>query len=213
MSEENLGAALDTEYATHQKDIAIKTLGSRTHLSIAKIAKLLEHKEHGATIGSITLDELLVVAAGATTDAPVATTDAPVATKPAKAAKAPKAAKATKPAKEAKATKPAKEAKAAKPAKEAKAAKTNGAAKPAKAAKAPKTASAKGGKKPRLVRDVAYKEVKAALKAHKGAASNGDLVNATDYTAVQVRTFLNELIEKGEVTYEGKGRGTKYDLA
>jgi len=206
MSEENLGAALDTEYATHQKDIAIKTLGSRTHLSIAKIAKLLEHKEHGATIGSITLDELLVVAAGATTDAPVAT-------KPAKAAKAPKAAKATKPAKEAKATKPAKEAKAAKPAKEAKAAKTNGAAKPAKAAKAPKTASAKGGKKPRLVRDVAYKEVKAALKAHKGAASNGDLVNATDYTAVQVRTFLNELIEKGEVTYEGKGRGTKYDLA
>jgi len=207
MSEENLGAALDTEYATHQKDIAIKTLGSRTHLSIAKIAKLLEHKEHGATIGSITLDELLVVAAGATTDAPVATTDAPVATKPAKAAKAPKAAKAAKPAKEAKAAKPAKEAKAAK------AAKTNGAAKPAKAAKAPKTASAKGGKKPRLVRDVAYKEVKAALKAHKGAASNGDLVNATDYTAVQVRTFLNELIEKGEVTYEGKGRGTKYDLA
>jgi len=205
MSEENLGAALDTEYATHQKDIAIKTLGSRTHLSIAKIAKLLEHKEHGATIGSITLDELLVVAAGATTDAPVATTDAPVATKPAKAAKAPKAAKATKPAKEAKAAKPAKKA--------AKAAKTNGAAKPAKAAKAPKTASAKGGKKPRLVRDVAYKEVKAALKAHKGAASNGDLVNATDYTAVQVRTFLNELIEKGEVTYEGKGRGTKYDLA
>ena len=198
MSEENLGAALDTEYATHQKDIAIKTLGSRTHLSIAKIAKLLEHKEHGATIGSITLDELLVVAAGATTDAPVAT-------KPAKAAKAPKAAKATKPAKEAKAAKPAKKA--------AKAAKTNGAAKPAKAAKAPKTASAKGGKKPRLVRDVAYKEVKAALKAHKGAASNGDLVNATDYTAVQVRTFLNELIEKGEVTYEGKGRGTKYDLA
>ena len=60
MSEtEDLGSVLDDSYKTHQKDIAIKTLGGRTHLSIAKIAKLLEHKEHGATIGAITLDELI----------------------------------------------------------------------------------------------------------------------------------------------------------
>jgi len=191
MSEENLGAALDTEYATHQKDIAIKTLGSRTHLSIAKIAKLLEHKEHGATIGSITLDELLV-AAGTTVAAP-----AP-APKAKKAVAAPKAAKA-------------------KPAKKAAKAKSNGAPKAKKAVKAKSNGAAtpKAGKgsKPRLVRDVAYKEVKAALKAHKGDCSNGDLVKATDYTAVQIRTFLNEMIESGDVKYTGKGRGTKYSLA
>jgi len=195
MSEENLGAALDTEYATHQKDIAIKTLGSRTHLSISKIAKLLEHKEHGATIGSITLDELLAMSAGVTVDAAATPKSKPKAKKAAAAAK-PKATK--------KKSATAKPNGAAKPAKAAKA-KTNGAA-----AKAPKSGK---GSKPRLVREVAYKEVKAALKAHKGLASNGDLVKATDYTAVQVRTFLNELIEKGEVAYEGKGRGTKYDLA
>ena len=195
MSEENLGDALNTEYATHQKDIAIKTLGSRTHLSIAKIAKLLEHKEHGATIGSITLDELLV-AAGASTGAP--------APKAAKAAAAPKAAKAPKAPKA------------------AKAAKTNGAPKAKKAVKAKSNGSPKAGNgspkagkgsKPRLVRDVAYKEVKAALKANKGDCSNGDLVKATDYTAVQIRTFLNEMIETGDVKYTGKGRGTKYSLA
>ena len=195
MSEENLGDALNTEYATHQKDIAIKTLGSRTHLSIAKIAKLLEHKEHGATIGSITLDELLV-AAGASTGAP-----APKAAKAAKAAAAPKAPKAPK---------------------AAKAAKTNGAPKAKKAVKAKSNGSPKAGNgspkagkgsKPRLVRDVAYKEVKAALKANKGDCSNGDLVKATDYTAVQIRTFLNEMIETGDVKYTGKGRGTKYSLA
>jgi len=198
MSEENLGDALNTEYATHQKDIAIKTLGSRTHLSIAKIAKLLEHKEHGATIGSITLDELLV-AAGASTGAP-----APKAAKAAKAAAAPKAAKAPKAPKA------------------AKAAKTNGAPKAKKAVKAKSNGSPKAGNgspkagkgsKPRLVRDVAYKEVKAALKANKGDCSNGDLVKATDYTAVQIRTFLNEMIETGDVKYTGKGRGTKYSLA
>jgi hypothetical protein len=38
-------------------------------------------------------------------------------------------------------------------------------------------------------------------------------VKATKYTPVQVRTFLNELITEGTVTYEGKGRGTKYSLA
>jgi hypothetical protein len=198
MSEDNLGAALDNEYANHQKDIAVKTLGSRTHLTIAKIAKLLEHKEHGSTIGSITLDELLVVAAGgAVVAAPASAAKAPAAkAKPAKAAK--KQAKA----KTNGAAKPAKAAKAAKPAKKQAKAKTNGAAK-----------AAGKGSKPRLVRDVAYKEVKAALKSLKGDCSNGDLVKATDYTAVQIRTFLNELIEKGDVTFAGKGRGTKYSLA
>jgi hypothetical protein len=200
MSEENLGDALNTEYATHQKDIAIKTLGSRTHLSIAKIAKLLEHKEHGATIGSITLDELLV-AAGASTGAP-----APKAAKAAKTNGAPKAPKAAKAAKAAKTNGAPKAAKAAK---------TNGAPKAQKAVKAKSNGSPKAAKaaKPRLVRDVAYKEVKAAIKANKGDCSNGDLVKATDYTAVQIRTFLNEMIETGDVKYTGKGRGTKYSLA
>lgn len=202
MSQDNLGAALDTEYANHQKDIAIKTLGSRTHLTIAKIAKLLEHKEHGSTIGSITLDELLAIAAGgAVVAAPTPAAKAPAAKAKAKAK--PKAAKKQAKAKTNGAAKP-KAAKAAKPAKkQAVKAKTNGAAAP-KAGK---------GSKPRLVRDVAYKEVKAALKSLKGECSNGDLVKATDYTAVQIRTFLNELIEKGEVQFAGKGRGTKYSLA
>ena len=186
MSEENLGDALDNEYKQHQKEIAIKTLGGRTHLSISKIAKLLEHKEHGATIGAITLDELLVVKNGA-----------PKAT-PARAAAAPPAAAA-----------PAK-AKAGK--KAAKKATKKAAPVKAKASPAKKTAAGKGSK-PRLVRDVAYKEVKAALKSLKGNVSNGDLVKATKYTPVQIRTFLNELIAEGDVTYQGKGRGTTYSLA
>ena len=185
MSEENLGDALDNEYKQHQKEIAIKTLGGRTHLTISKIAKLLEHKEHGATIGAITLDELLVAKNG------VSKKGSPVGAAPV-AAKAPKAAK------EPKAPKAAKEPKAAKAPKEP---------------KEPKAAKAGAGTKPRLNRDVAFKEVKAALKSLKGNVSNGDLVQATKYTPVQIRTFLNELIEAGDVTYEGKGRGTKYSLA
>ena len=173
MSEENLGDALDNEYKQHQKEIAIKTLGGRTHLTISKIAKLLEHKEHGATIGAITLDELLVAKNGVAAKAPTSAA-APVAAKAPKAPKEPKAAKAP---------------------------------------KAPKAPKAGAGTKPRLNRDVAFKEVKAALKSLKGNVSNGDLVKATKYTPVQIRTFLNELIEAGEVAYEGKGRGTKYSLA
>lgn len=168
---EDLGETLNDEIKQHQREIAIKTLGDRTHLSIAKIAKLLEHPEHGPTIGSITLADLLAVSTNSGVASPKAA--APKAEKAPKAAKAPKAPKAPK---------------------------------AEKAAKAP-------GTKPRLNREVAHKEICAALKSLKGSVSNGDLVTATQYTPVQVRTFLNELIEAGKVVYEGKGRGTKYSLA
>lgn len=187
MSEENLGDVLSDNYKQHQKDVAIKTLGGRTHLTIAKISKLLEHPEHGATIGSITLDDLLAVSDGAS-----------VAPAPAPAPKTTKKAAKSKAAPKGKATKKAAKKTTKKTAK--------------KAAAAPK-AKGKGGKKPRLNRDIAHKEIKAALKAQKAPCSNGDLVKATKYTPVQVRTFLNELITEGAVTYEGKGRGTKYSLA
>jgi Tfp pilus assembly protein FimV len=190
MSEENLGDVLSDNYKQHQRDVAIKTLGGRTHLTIAKISKLLEHPEHGATIGSITLDDLLAVNDGAVV------ADAPA---PAPKTRAKKAAKSKAAPKGKTAKKAAKKAAAAPKAKE-------------KAAAAPK-AKEKGGKKPRLNRDIAHKEIKAALKAQKAPCSNGDLVKATKYTPVQVRTFLNELITEGTVTYEGKGRGTKYSLA
>ena len=80
-SNEDLGNVLSDNYVSHQREIAIKTLGSRTHLTISKIAQLLEHKEHGATIGAITLDELLSVRGASNGEAT-----------PGKAAKAPKAA-------------------------------------------------------------------------------------------------------------------------
>ena len=193
--DEDLGNVLTDSYKEHQKDIAIKTLGGRTHLSIAKIAKLLEHKEHGATIGAITLDDLLTIKNGAGKSTPVAAVAA--------AAAAPAPRKAAKKAGKKAAKKAGK-----------KAAKKAGkkAAPKAKVSAAPKAKAGKGSK-PRLVRDVAYKEVKAALKSLKGNCSNGDLVKATKYTPVQIRTFLNELIESGDVAYEGKGRGMKYSLA
>ena len=185
--DEDLGNVLTDSYKEHQKDIAIKTLGGRTHLSIAKIAKLLEHKEHGATIGAITLDDLLTIKNGAGKSTPVAAVAA--------AAAAPAPRKAAKKAGKKAAKKAGKKA-----------------APKAKVSAAPKAKAGKGSK-PRLVRDVAYKEVKAALKSLKGNCSNGDLVKATKYTPVQIRTFLNELIESGDVAYEGKGRGMKYSLA
>ena len=46
---------------THQRDVAIKNLGDRTHLTLGQVAKLCDHPQHGETVATITLQELLDV--------------------------------------------------------------------------------------------------------------------------------------------------------
>jgi hypothetical protein len=184
-NEENLSEVLTDSYQQHQKEVAIQTLGERTHLTIALIAKLLEHPEHGATIGSITLDDLLSVSQKTKTEEGGGSPE--ITPEPKKAAK------------KASAEKPAKKTPTKKSTKKAAAEDTED------------EETSRGGRQ-RLDRKQGYEEIKAALKAHGEPASNGDLAKATGFTPVQVRTFLNELVESGKVSYEGKGRGTKYFL-
>jgi len=210
MSDEALSDVLDdkADYLAYKKTKTIEKLGERTHLTMAKIAKLVAHEEHGSIVGDITLQELIDVALPAAVaaaleemgeDAPTPPAAAPAAGKK-KVAKKAAAPAAKKPAAAKKATK-----KVAK--------------KPAAAKKASAKASGKkadyGKKKPRLQRDQGYKEILAALKAAGGPCGRGDLEEATGYTGVQVRTFCKELaaMTPPKVTVLGKGgRSTKYEL-
>lgn len=197
MSDENLTDVLDdkADYLAYKKTKTIEKLGERTHLTMAQIAKLVSHPEHGDVVSSITLGEVLEVAFKNHAPEPE-TVEVPV----------PAAKKATKRS-------------AAKKASRASTGGRKKAAKKSTTKKAPaKKASGRkadfGKKKPRLDRDQGYREIKAALKAAQGPCGRSDLEEATGYSAVQVRTFCKELASKGEVNILGKGgRSTQYELA
>jgi len=198
MSDESLEQVLDDAYRARYREVAIRNLGQRTHLTIEKLAKLVSHKDHGPTVKDITLQELLDVTLknGKSTAAPAAPAPAPVAATPAVAAKTTK--KAAK-----KTTKKAAKKTTKKAAKKT----TKKAAK-----KGPK--ADKGKPKPRLNYDVGKREVLAAIKAARGPVGRGDIEAATGYTGVQVRTFAKALKEEGKVKVLGEGgRSTKYDAA
>jgi len=208
MSDENLSDVLDdkADYLAYKKKKTIEKLSERTHLTMAKIAKLVAHEEHGSIVGDITLQELIDAALpGAVAEAlEEQGDDAPAPAAPPVARPAPKPA-AKKKAAAAKKTAPAKK----KPAAKKKAAAKKPSAKAATGKKADY-----GKKKPRLQREQGYKEIQAALKAAGEPCGRGDLEEATGYTGVQVRTFCKELVVLGKVKILGKGgRSTKYELA
>lgn len=206
MSDENLSDVLDdkADYLAYKKKKTIEKLSERTHLTMAKIAKLVAHEEHGSIVGDITLQELIDAALpGAVAEALEEQGDDPTPADP-------PSRPAAKPAKK-------KTAAAKKP---AAAAKKKPAAKKKAAAKKPSAKSATGKKadygkkKPRLQREQGYKEILAALKAAGEPCGRGDLEEATGYTGVQVRTFCKELAVLNKVKILGKGgRSTKYELA
>jgi hypothetical protein len=209
MSDENLSDVLDdkADYLAYKKKKTIEKLGERTHLTMAKIAKLVAHEEHGSIVGDITLQELIDAALPGAVAAALEEMGADAPAPPA-------AAPASRPA--------AKKAAKKKASKKATAAKKKPAAKKKAAAKKPsaKAATGKkadyGKKKPRLKREQGYKEILAALKAAGEPCGRGDLEEATGYTGVQVRTFCKELaaMTPPKVKILGKGgRSTKYELA
>lgn len=198
MTDEALTLGLDEDYASYQKQSAIKQLVQRGELTIAQLSKVLAHERHGAVLGTITLQDLFDAIPG------------PKASSPTKAAKA--AAPAAKGAK-----KTAKKVtKAATPAKKA-------AKKPAKAAPAPAKKAAKKGEKPakadkgrekpRLDYETGCKEILAAMKTSGKPVARGDLEKATGYIPVQVRAFCKRLLTDGKIVVSGKGgRSTRYTL-
>lgn len=203
MSDENLGEGLNESYRQHKRAVAIKHLGERPTLTLAQIAKLVSHDEHGDVVGTITLQELLTRAA------PDEDADEPAKSKAGKTS----AAAAVK--------KGASKSRAAAAAKK-------GASKPkasaAKKASAPKGGAAKGPKadkgkpKPRLDYDQGMREVLAALKAAKAAGHDSlgrsAIEEATGFTGVQVRAFAKKLAASGKLQILGEGgRSTTYALA
>jgi hypothetical protein len=195
MTDENLGDVLDESYRAHQRQVAIRNLGDRTHLTLGQIAKFCDHPKHGEIVASITLDELLAVRVpDESEDDP----DPPKATAKKAAVKKATAKKAT--AKKATAKKAAKKAtkKAAK--------KTSSSAK-SKGAKADK-----GKPKPRLDYEKGMKEVLSALRVAKEPVGRSAIEKATGFTGVQVRAFAKKLAGAGKIKILGDGgRSTKYE--
>jgi len=195
MSDEQLTDVLDdkADYLAYKKAKTIEKLGERTHLTMAQIAKLVSHPEHGDVVSSITLGEVLEVAFKAHAPTEEEGEDAEEAHAPtAKSSAAKKTSRVSNGRK--------------------KAAKKSTKKTPTKKASGRK--SDFGKKKPRLDRDQGYREIKAALKAAQGPCGRSDLEEATGYSAVQVRTFCKELASKGEINILGKGgRSTQYELA
>ena len=191
MTDENLGEVLDESYREHQRTVAIKNLGDRTHLTLGQIAKLCDHPQHGEVVATITLRELLDAEGPPTEGA----TPAPT-TSPKKAAAKKKAAK--------KATSSKKTSK--KKATKKKAAKKGSSKKGAKADK--------GKPKPRLDYEKGMREVLACLKAAKEPVGRSAIETATGFTGVQVRAFAKKLKAVGKVNILGEGgRSTKYEPA
>ena len=201
MSDENLGEVLDEGYRAHHREVAIRNLGMRTHLTLEQLAKLVVHKEHGETVKDITLQELIDVQTGEGSKAEAA---APAPATPRSSNK--KAAKkSSKPAaaKKATAKKVAKKTTAKKAAKKA-------TKKPA-GAKGPK--ADKGKPKPRLNYEIGMREVLAAVKAAGEPVGRGANEDATGYSGVQVRTFAKRLKVAGKMQILGKGgRSTQYAM-
>lgn len=92
-TDENLGDVLDEGYRAHQREVAVKNLGERTHLTLGQISKLCENPKHGEIVATITLQELLDIKLKDVTEEPAAAP--PKAKKAAKKKTAKKAAKKT----------------------------------------------------------------------------------------------------------------------
>ena len=200
MTDENLGDVLDESYRAHQRTVAIKNLGERTHLTLGQIAKLVDNPKHGEIVATITLEELLEgrspAFAAADADADDDDPPTPAAKTNTKRAAAPKP--------------------AAKKTAKKKAAKKKSVSKN----KATKTASKRGAKadkgkpKPRLDYEKGMKEVLAALKAAKEPVGRSAIEKATGFTGVQVRAFCKKLKAAGKVNVLGEGgRSTMYEAA
>lgn len=201
MSDENLGEVLDEGYRAHKRQVAIKNLGERTHLTLEKIAKLVAHKDHGETVKDITLQELIDVQKGAKPAARAVPSSSKKTAK--KVTKRPAAKPAAKKATAKKATKKASKKPAAK--------KTAKKAAPKTAKKGPK--ADKGKPKPRLDYETGMREVLAAVKAAGEPVGRGDIESATGFSGVQVRTFAKKLASAGKIQILGKGgRSTRYAL-
>ena len=198
MSDENLGDVLNDRegYLQYKRMKAIQKLSERTHLTLAQVAQLVSHPDHGDAIKDITLQEILDSSSPSESDAEEETDDATLT---------PRAKKASK--------KAAKKAAKKVPKKAAKKAAKKATKKPA-AKKDPGKKADFGKKKPRLQREQGYKEILAALKAHGQPAGRKILEDATGFPAVQVRTFCKELEQQGKIKILGKGgRSTQYALA
>jgi len=210
MSDENLGEVLDEGYKAYHREVAIRNLGTRTHLTLEKLAKLVAHKEHGETVKDITLQELIDVQLQSGTK-PATRTTPPSSAKKISKKPAAKPGKGPTP-KPPVAKKVAKKTTAAKkptPVAKKAAKKT---AKRAPSAKGPK--ADKGKPKPRLDYETGTREVLAAVKAAAGPVGRGEIEEATGYTGVQVRTFAKKLAAAGKIKVLGKGgRSTRYDAS
>jgi outer membrane biosynthesis protein TonB len=206
---ENLNEAINNNIQAQQRAIAINTLGTRLHLTVGKIATLVQDPDHGETISTITLQELVDIAMQSQGEAePEPEVSASSSTR------APRGRKKTttkKPAAKKKATK--KKSTAKKTTKKKATKKTTKKTPAKKRTASSSTRSDAGKKKPRLNRDVGHKEVLAALKAAKGPTALKEVVDATGLPDTQVRTFLKELGKLGKVSSTGKARATRYELA
>jgi hypothetical protein len=198
MTDENLGDVLDESYRAHQREVAIRNLGNRTHLTLGQIAKLCEHPQHGEIVASISLDELLAIRAPDEAEEPTPTETTPASSKKKGAKK--KGTKKT-------AKKRAGKKKGTKKTAKKRAGKKKSAKKTAK-----KGAKADKGKpKPRLDYEKGMKEVLAALKAAKEPVGRSAIEKATGFTGVQVRAFAKRLAADGKIKILGAGgRSTKY---
>jgi hypothetical protein len=206
-----LNEAINNNIQARQREIAVGTLGSRLHLTIGKVAQLITDKDHGATIATITLQELVDVAlnaSGEEVDEPVVAASAPTPRRSTRGKKKTTSKKPTSKKKTTKKTTPKKKTTSKK--KSVK--KPTPKKKTGRSAKS-STRSDAGKKKPRLNRDLGHKEVLAALKASKGPTALKDVVTATGLPDTQVRTFLKELAGLGKVSTIGKARATRYELA
>lgn len=183
MTDENLGTVLDESYRAHQRTVAIKNLGGRTHLTLGQITKLCEHPQHGEIVASITLDELIA-------------TKEPDEPDPGSA-----------PRQTAKKTSKKSGKKGGKKKSSKKTTKKGG----KKTSRKQGTKADKGKPKPRLDYDKGMKEVLAALKAAKEPVGRSAIEKATGFTGVQVRAFAKKLAKAGKIEILGAGgRSTKY---
>lgn len=185
MSDENLTQTM----LDHQRKSTLKHLSERPELSLGQIAKLIEHPKLGETAASITLGELLEAMQEDFLETHMAEPS------------------------------PAKEATRRSAKKTAKKAAKKSSKKAASKKKVKKTPVKRGAKadkgkpKPRLDYDRGTKEVLAAMKAAGEPVGRKAIESATGYSAVQVRSFLKRLNDRGKVTVLGEGRKAQYAIS
>lgn len=171
MNTETLSEVLDdnSDYLAYKKAKTIEKLGSRTHLTLRRIAKLIEHQEYGDLVAEITLQELVEAAQGnTTTETTTTTASAPRKTK--KTSKRGKASSKKKTTKKKTTSKKASSKKAASKKKSTKKKST----KKAPAAKQRKTTTKKAAKKKATSkRRTGKRKAAVASPSTKAAASSG----------------------------------------